>query len=96
MFIGLASAIRPSSDGALQTMANILTSTAAASFRPSIIGRDHFYVRYGEKEREAVASFDFLQNYCSTLSHSNHNEEFSIIGQGDSNEQKIVEIREVT
>lgn len=31
------------------------------SARPSIIGRgDDFFVRYGDKEREAVASFDFL------------------------------------
>lgn len=34
--------------------------------RPSIIGRADFYVRYGEKEREAVASFDFLDEFSST------------------------------
>lgn len=28
--------------------------------RPTIIGRPDFYVRYGTKEKEAVASFDFL------------------------------------
>lgn len=30
--------------------------------RPSIIGRGDFFVRYGDKEREAVASFDFLDS----------------------------------
>lgn len=34
--------------------------------RPSIIGRDDFFVRYGEKEREAVASFDFLEELSTT------------------------------
>lgn len=34
--------------------------------RPSIIGRADFYVRYGEKEKEAVASFDFLDEFSST------------------------------
>lgn len=34
--------------------------------RPSIIGRDNFYNRYGEKEREAVASFDFLEELSTT------------------------------
>ncbi|XP_077261197.1 uncharacterized protein LOC143896907 [Temnothorax americanus] len=34
------------------------------SSRPSIIGRgDDFFVRYGDKEREAVASFDFLDEF---------------------------------
>ncbi|XP_066584806.1 uncharacterized protein [Prorops nasuta] len=37
--------------------------SAWGSSRPSIIGRgDGFFVRYGEKEREAVASFDFLDD----------------------------------
>lgn len=37
-----------------------LPSTWGSS-RPSIIGRgEDFFVRYGDKEREAVASFDFL------------------------------------
>lgn len=34
--------------------------------RPSIIGRDDFFVRYGDKEREAVASFDFLEDISTT------------------------------
>ncbi|XP_048508394.1 uncharacterized protein LOC105687724 isoform X5 [Athalia rosae] len=34
--------------------------SAWGASRPSIIGRDDFFVRYGEKEREAVATFDFL------------------------------------
>ncbi|XP_063225383.1 uncharacterized protein LOC134532655 isoform X2 [Bacillus rossius redtenbacheri] len=38
----------------------------ASSPRPSIIGREGFYVRYGEKEREAVASFDFLEELSTT------------------------------
>lgn len=37
--------------------------------RPSIIGRDDFFVRYGEKEREAISSFDFLDD-MSTASIS--------------------------
>lgn len=28
--------------------------------RPSILGRDGFFVRYGDRERAAVADFDFL------------------------------------
>ncbi|XP_066997501.2 uncharacterized protein [Anabrus simplex] len=39
---------------------------SAANPRPSIIGRDDFFVRYGEKEREAVASFDFLEEMSTT------------------------------
>ncbi|XP_054272246.1 uncharacterized protein LOC128992600 isoform X2 [Macrosteles quadrilineatus] len=34
--------------------------------RMSIIGRDDFFVRYGDKEREAVASFDFLEELSTT------------------------------
>lgn len=34
--------------------------------RPTIIGRPEFFVRYGEKEKEAVASFDFLDELSST------------------------------
>ncbi|XP_015594975.1 uncharacterized protein LOC107267543 isoform X2 [Cephus cinctus] len=45
-----------------------LPSSWGASTRPSIIGRDDFFVRYGDKEREAVASFDFLDEI--TLSSS--------------------------
>lgn len=40
-----------------------LPSTWGSS-RPSIIGRGgDFFVRYGDKEREAVASFDFLDDF---------------------------------
>lgn len=36
--------------------------------RPSIIGRgEDFFVRYGDKEREAVASFDFLDDIPVSL-----------------------------
>ncbi|XP_012277793.1 uncharacterized protein LOC105698279 isoform X2 [Orussus abietinus] len=38
----------------------LCVSSSWSSSRPSIIGRDDFFVRYGDKEREAVASFDFL------------------------------------
>lgn len=40
-------------------------STGAPPPRPSIVGRADFYVRFGEKEREAVASFDFLDEFSS-------------------------------
>ncbi|KAI5716910.1 hypothetical protein M8J76_014503 [Diaphorina citri] len=40
----------------------------SSSPRPSILGRDDFYVRYGEKEREAVASFDFLESLSTASS----------------------------
>lgn len=29
--------------------------------RPSIIGRDNFFVRYGKQEQDAVSCFDFLE-----------------------------------
>ncbi|XP_075220497.1 uncharacterized protein LOC142323961 [Lycorma delicatula] len=38
----------------------------ATAPRPCIIGRDDFFVRYGEKEKEAVASFDFLEELSTT------------------------------
>jgi hypothetical protein len=42
-----------------------LPSTWGSS-RSSIIGRgDDFFVRYGDKEREAVASFDFLDEFVA-------------------------------
>lgn len=41
------------------------------STRPSIIGRPDFFVRYGEKEKEAVASFDFLDELSTTSSSLN-------------------------
>ncbi|XP_076618569.1 uncharacterized protein LOC143340465 isoform X1 [Colletes latitarsis] len=45
-----------------------LPSTWGSS-RPSIIGRgDDFFVRYGDKEREAVASFDFLDEFVAPSS----------------------------
>ncbi|CAG9862014.1 unnamed protein product [Phyllotreta striolata] len=33
--------------------------------RPTIIGRADFFVRYGSKEMEAVASFDFLEEFAA-------------------------------
>nr|XP_012153197.1 PREDICTED: uncharacterized protein LOC100876384 isoform X2 [Megachile rotundata] len=45
-----------------------LPSTWGSS-RPSIIGRgEDFFVRYGDKEREAVASFDFLDEIVAPSS----------------------------
>ncbi|XP_034252637.1 uncharacterized protein LOC117652085 isoform X2 [Thrips palmi] len=41
----------------------------SSNLRPSIIGRDDFFVRYGDKEREAISSFDFLDD-MSTASLS--------------------------
>ncbi|KAG5329063.1 NCKP5 protein, partial [Acromyrmex charruanus] len=47
-----------------------LPSTWGSS-RPSIIGRgDDFFVRYGDKEREAVASFDFLDEFVAAVTTS--------------------------
>ncbi|XP_016844948.1 uncharacterized protein LOC100678286 isoform X2 [Nasonia vitripennis] len=49
------------------------------SARPSIIGRGgEFFVRYGDKEREAVASFDFL-NDIPVVQHR-----YSAVGSSDS------------
>ncbi|KAG7208537.1 hypothetical protein KM043_014754 [Ampulex compressa] len=45
--------------------------SAWGSSRPSIIGRgEDFFVRYGEKEREAVASFDFLDEMAHSSAGS--------------------------
>lgn len=40
------------------------------SQRPSIIGRQDFFHRFGEKEREAVASFDFLDDELGSTGSS--------------------------
>ncbi|XP_076277482.1 uncharacterized protein LOC143207673 isoform X4 [Lasioglossum baleicum] len=48
--------------------------SAWGSSRPSIIGRgDDFFVRYGDKEREAVASFDFLDELVVPSSTGSNN-----------------------
>lgn len=36
--------------------------------RPSILGRDGFFVRFGERERAAVATFDFLDDLSGSSS----------------------------
>lgn len=54
-----ANAVRPE-------MAVVRASMASA--RPTIIGRPDFFVRYGEKEMEAVASFDFLDEFSTSCS----------------------------
>lgn len=59
--------------------------------RPCIIGRDDFFVRYGEKEREAVASFDFLDDFSTgSLTTSSIEEECAelVLPAGDS--EKLV------
>lgn len=38
--------------------------------RPSIINRPEFFIRYGEKEKEAMSSFDFLEELSTTSSSS--------------------------
>lgn len=41
------------------------------SRRPSILGRDGFFVRYGDHERAAVATFDFLDDLSGSSSPEN-------------------------
>lgn len=38
--------------------------------RPSIVNRPEFFLRYGEKEIEAMSSFDFLEELSTTSSSS--------------------------
>ena len=45
-----------------------MVRASLGSTRPTIIGRPDFFVRYGEKEMEAVASFDFLDDFSTTSS----------------------------
>lgn len=59
------------------------------SIRPCIIGRDDFFVRYGEKEREAVASFDFLDDF-STGSLTSSIEEENDIGLPVGETEKLL------
>nr|CAI5834462.1 unnamed protein product [Callosobruchus analis] len=47
-------------------LAVVRATSLTASARPTIIGRTDLFVRYGEKEREAVALFDFLDELSST------------------------------
>jgi len=37
-----------------------------AGLRQSIVGRSDFFVRFGDKEREAMANFDFLDDLSAT------------------------------
>lgn len=47
----------------------VLRPSTWGTSRPSIIDRgEDFFVRYGEKEREAVASFDFLDEMVPSSS----------------------------
>ncbi|XP_015110307.1 uncharacterized protein LOC107036696 isoform X3 [Diachasma alloeum] len=56
---------------AVQAHRVLRLTSSWGSTRPSIIGRgDDFYVRYGDKEREAVASFDFLDDITANSSSS--------------------------
>ncbi|XP_033226770.1 uncharacterized protein LOC117179165 isoform X1 [Belonocnema kinseyi] len=54
--------------------------------RPSIIGRgDEFFVRFGDKEREAVASFDFLDDIAvSSVAPSSEESPVSLLDFIDS------------
>ncbi|EZA58232.1 hypothetical protein X777_01189, partial [Ooceraea biroi] len=55
-----------SSASAAQAQRVLRLPSTWGSSRPSIIGRgDDFFVRYGDKEREAVASFDFLDEFVA-------------------------------
>lgn len=45
--------------------------------RPSIIGRNDFFVRYGKQEREAVACFDFLDQMTSSINLTSSTDEFT-------------------
>uniref|UniRef100_A0A2H8TFT1 Nck-associated protein 5 n=1 Tax=Melanaphis sacchari TaxID=742174 RepID=A0A2H8TFT1_9HEMI len=38
----------------------------AAGLRQSIVGRSDFFVRFGDKEREAISNFDFLDDLSTT------------------------------
>lgn len=38
----------------------------ATGLRQSIVGRSDFFVRFGDKEREAIANFDFLDDLSTT------------------------------
>ncbi|XP_049824020.1 uncharacterized protein LOC109604720 isoform X3 [Aethina tumida] len=49
----------------------VVVRANVGGIRPTIIGRSDFFVRYGEKEREAVASFDFLNELSGSTSASN-------------------------
>jgi len=37
-----------------------------AGLRQSIVGRSDFFVRFGDKEREAISNFDFLDDLSTT------------------------------
>jgi len=38
----------------------------SAGLRQSIVGRSDFFVRFGDKEREAISNFDFLDDLSTT------------------------------
>ncbi|KAJ8686414.1 hypothetical protein QAD02_022208, partial [Eretmocerus hayati] len=60
-----------------------------ASARPSIIGRGgEFFVRYGDKEREAVASFDFLDEMGISSSSSPRS---SLLSNGSSSNASVLD-----
>ncbi|CAH1986574.1 unnamed protein product [Acanthoscelides obtectus] len=47
-------------------LAVVRATSLSATARPTIIGRNDLFVRYGDKEKEAVALFDFLDEFSST------------------------------
>ncbi|XP_060528488.1 uncharacterized protein LOC132703328 isoform X2 [Cylas formicarius] len=75
-----AKAVRP--DLAATSVA--VVRATVPSVRPTIIGRPDFFVRYGEKEREAVASFDFLNEFSS--------ENSSLSCSVEDNIEEVVEV----
>ncbi|KAJ8978487.1 hypothetical protein NQ317_002074 [Molorchus minor] len=60
--------------------------------RPTIIGRPDFFVRYGEKEREAVASFDFLDDLSTTSSSVSRSIDEVVEEELEATEEKILKI----
>lgn len=62
--------------------------------RPTIMGRPDFFVRYGEKEMEAVASFDFLDDFSTTSSSLSCSiDESCEIEEEFKNEERIVHLK---
>ncbi|KAF7271270.1 hypothetical protein GWI33_015835 [Rhynchophorus ferrugineus] len=80
-----------------------LTETTVASAppsRPTIIGRPDFFVRYGDKEKEAVASFDFLNDFSSDTSSLSCSvegslEEIEDIPETDASTSRTIKISQV-
>ncbi|XP_076253350.1 uncharacterized protein LOC143191823 isoform X4 [Rhynchophorus ferrugineus] len=73
---------------------------SAPPSRPTIIGRPDFFVRYGDKEKEAVASFDFLNDFSSDTSSLSCSvegslEEIEDIPETDASTSRTIKISQV-